>query len=52
MVKSEVLTIKINSDTLEAIRKRSILNYRTIAKEVNFIIDSYLKQEEEKERKE
>jgi hypothetical protein len=49
MNKSEVLTIKINSDTLEAIRKRSIINYRSIAKEVNFILDSYLKQEEGKE---
>jgi len=42
MNKSEVITIRIDSKLMDRIREESVKNYRTIAKEVAFIINESL----------
>jgi len=49
MSRSVALSFKISADTLEAIRKRAQANYRTIGKELNYLIDKAIQSEAKKE---
>jgi len=45
MVKAETITIKLSIETLDAIRKQALSNYRSISKEIAYILDNALKAE-------
>jgi hypothetical protein len=42
MTKSETITIKLNSDTLEEVRRLALKDYRSISKQIAFIIDGFI----------
>jgi len=42
MTKAETITIKLNSDTLEEVRKLALKDYRSISKQIAFIIDGFI----------
>lgn len=47
MSKSEVITIRIDTEILEAIRNEARESYRSIAQQINYV----LKQHQEREKK-
>ena len=46
-MKTVSISIKIDKDILEAIRQRSSKSYRSIAKEINFLLSQAIKAESE-----
>lgn len=45
-MKTTSIAIKIDNDLLEAIRQRSLKSYRSIAKEINYLLSIALKESE------
>ena len=45
-MKTTSIAIKIDNDLLEAIRQRSLKSYRSIAKEINYLLSVALKESE------
>jgi hypothetical protein len=43
MTKSEVVTIRLDSETMEKIRQKAVKSYRSIAKEINYLLEQALK---------
>jgi len=43
-MKTSSITIKIDNDILEAIRQRSSKSYRSIAKEINYLLSIAIKE--------
>jgi hypothetical protein len=46
-MKTSSISIKIDNDILEAIRQRSSKSYRSIAKEINYLLSIAIKAESE-----
>jgi hypothetical protein len=44
MVKKETITISLDSETLDIIRKQALLSYRSISKHIAFILDKHTKE--------
>jgi hypothetical protein len=43
-MKTSSISIKIDNDILEAIRQRSLKSYRSIAKEINYLLSIAIKE--------
>lgn len=48
MNKLDTITIKLSANTLDLIRKDSVSNYRSISKQIAFILDSFYKERQGK----
>jgi hypothetical protein len=48
MTKAEVITISIKADTLDAIRKLAVSNYRSISKQIAYMLDNAITAESTK----
>jgi hypothetical protein len=44
MVKKETITISIDGETLDLIRKQALASYRSISKHIAFILDKHTKE--------
>jgi hypothetical protein len=44
MVKKETITISLDTETLDAIRKQALLSYRSISKHIAFILDNAINE--------
>jgi hypothetical protein len=49
MIKSTI-TITLDPDTLDEIRKRAVKNYRTVNKEIAYLINKGIEQDKDNER--
>jgi hypothetical protein len=45
MVKKETITISLDSETLDLIRKQALASYRSISKHIAYILDNALTAE-------
>jgi len=43
MTKSEVIHLRLNSETIEKIRQRAVKSYRNISQEINYLLEQALK---------